>query len=210
MAKLSWGTPGARFYEAGVDRGVLFVDGAGVAWSGLTSVSEKSPGGDLQEFFLDGVKYAQLMAAENYEATINAISSPREFAVCDGSVEIYAGFSATQQRRKTFDLSYRTRIGNDTSGTDLGYKIHVVYSALAGPSERTHDTIGDQADPMSLSWDITTLPASLTGIRPTAHFVIDTTRADPADVTTLENLLYGTVSVNSSIPTPTALAAIFA
>lgn len=210
MAKLLWGSPGERYFETGIDRGVLFVDGSGYAWNGLTSVSEKSSGGDLQEYFLDGVKYAQIMSAEDFAATIEAISSPREFGVCDGSIEIYAGISATQQIRKTFGLSYRTRVGNDVNGSDLAYKIHVVYNVLAAPSERSHVSISDNIDAETMSWDVATIPSQLTGIRPTAHFVIDTRRADPADVTTLENSLYGTVSTSPALPTPAALVAIFA
>lgn len=211
MVKLAWGSPGARYFETGVDRGVLFVDGTGYAWSGLVSVEEKSSGGDLQEYFLDGVKYAQIMTSENFVATLEALSSPREFGVCDGSFEIYSGFSAGQQRRKSFGLSYRTKIGDDLNGVDASYyKLHVVYNALVGPAGRTHSTLSDNVNPETTSWEISTVPEALSGVRPTAHFVIDSRRADPTDLATLEDLLYGTNVTTPTLPTSTALAAIFA
>jgi hypothetical protein len=210
MTKLAWGTPGERYYETGIDRGVVFIDGVGYAWNGLSSVTEKSSGGELQEYYLDGVKYAQITTAEDFEATIEAYSSPREFAVCDGSYEIYNGLTATQQRRKTFGFSYRTRVGNDTSGTDLGYKLHVVYNALAAPNEKSHSTESNSVAPEKMTWDVTTVPNQLTGLRPTAHFVIDSRRADVPDLTALENLLYGTDVTTPSLPTAAALVAIFA
>lgn len=210
MTKLVWGAPGERFFETGVDRGVLFVDGTGYAWNGLSSVSEKSSGGDLQEYYLDGIKYAQILTAEDYAATIEAYSAPREFSQCDGSFEIYSGLSATQQRRKEFGFSYRTLVGNDISGQDLGYKLHVVYNAIAAPSEKTHSSTSDSVDAQTMSWDVTTVPNQLSGIRPTAHFVIDSRRASVPDLTELEDLLYGTNVTNPSLPTAAALVAIFA
>jgi hypothetical protein len=210
MTKLAWGTPGERYYETGIDRGVVFIDGVGYAWNGLSSVTEKSSGGELQEYYLDGVKYAQITTAEDFEATIEAYSSPREFAVCDGSYEIYNGLTATQQRRKTFGFSYRTRVGNDTSGTDLGYKLHVVYNALAAPNEKSHSTESNSVAPEKMTWDVTTVPNQLTGLRPTAHFVVDSRRADVPDLAALENLLYGTDVTTPSLPTAAALVAIFA
>ena len=210
MTRLSWGTPGERFYEAGIDRGVLYVDNVGFAWNGLTSVQEKSSGGEPQPFYLDGFKYVQISATEDFEATIEAFSSPREFGPCDGSTELYAGLTVTQQKRKQFGLSYRTKVGDDLTGTDLGYKLHVVYNALAAPSERNNKTIQNGADVMSLSWDIQTNPPTVTWMRPTAHFIVDTRRALSADVTALEDILYGTTSVAPALPSVTALLAIFA
>lgn len=210
MTKLSWGTPGEKFYESGVDRGVLYVDNVGYAWNGLTSVQESPTGGDPQPFYLDGYKYVQIAATEEFEATLEAVSSPREFGPCDGSSELYGGLTATQQKRKQFGLSYRTKVGDDLVGLDLGYKIHVVYNALAAPSSRNHETIGQDTPLTTLSWGITTQPPKVSGIRPTAHFIIDTRRASSADVTALENLLYGTNSTAPTLPTATALIAIFA
>jgi len=210
MTKLLWGSSGERYYETGIDRGVLFIDGVGVVWNGLTSVSEKSSGGEIQPYYLDGVKFAQIVTAEDFEASIEAYSSPREFGECDGRHEIYSGLTATQQRRKTFGFSYRTLVGNDVSGSDHGYKLHVVYNALAAPSERSHSSIADGSEPETFAWDVFTIPASVSGIRATAHFVIDSTRADLTKLATLETLLYGSSVTSSTLPTPTALVAIFA
>jgi hypothetical protein len=173
-------------------------------------VTEKSSGGELQEYYLDGIKYAQILTAEDFEATIEAYSAPREFGLCDGSYEIYTGLVATQQRRKEFGFSFRTMIGNDVSGTDLGYKLHVVYNALASPNEKQHNTRDDSASPEVMTWDVATVPNQLSGLRPTAHFVIDSRRALLADITQLEDLLYGTGSTTPSLPTAAALVAIFA
>jgi len=210
MAKLTWGTPGERYYEAGVDRGAVYIDGVGIAWSGLTAVSEKSPGGDVSEFFLDGIKYAQLMSAEDFEATVEALGYPREFAQCDGTLEVHNGLFATQQRRKTFNMTYRTKVGNDVSGIDLGYKIHLVYNALASPTDRSNQTLTDAAAPMTFSWNMTTVPSQVSGIRPTAHFVVDSRTANAGVLATLENLLYGTNVAAPNFPTASALVAMFA
>jgi hypothetical protein len=209
MTKLVWGTPGERFYESGVDRGVVYIDGTAYAWNGLLSVSEKSSGGDLQPYYLDGVKYAQLMSSEEFEATLEALSSPRQFGPCDGSKELYAGLTVTQQKRKTFNLSYRTKIGSDLS-EDLGYKIHIVYNALAGPSERANATVTQSLDPIRLSWGITAIPAQVTGIRPSAHFVVDSTRANSTKLALLEDYMYGTNISVPFLPNPVDLVALFA
>lgn len=210
MTRLSWGTPGERYYEIGVDRGVVYVDNTGYAWNGLTSVQEKASGGEPQPYYLDGYKYVQVSATEDFEATIEAFSSPREFGPCDGSTELYAGLTVTQQKRKQFALSYRTLLGSDTSGLDLGYKIHLVYNALAAPSERNNQTQETGVELMSLSWAISTNPPTATSFRPTSHFIIDTRRALPAKVTALENILYGTNSTVPNFPTVAELLALFA
>lgn len=210
MAKLSWGTPGERYYEAGVDRGVLFVDNVGYAWNGLTSVQENPNGGEPQPFYVDGYKYVQISSSEDFQATIEAYSSPREFGPCDGSKELYSGLTATQQKRKQFGLSYRTRVGDDLVGLDLGYKIHVVYNALAAPASKSHESVGQDIPLTTLSWEISTQPPQVTGLKPTSHFVVDTRRAAPSDVTALEDLLYGTDSTAPTLPSVSALIAIFA
>jgi hypothetical protein len=210
MARISWGTPGEKFYEAGVDRGVLYVDSAGVVWNGLSSVQESASGGDPQPYYLDGYKYVQLAATEDFQATIEAYSSPREFGPCDGSTELYSGLTVTQQKRKQFSLSYRSKVGDDISGLDLGYKIHLVYNALAAPSDRDHKTIGDGVDLTTLSWAISTQPPTATGFRPTSHFIVDTRRTTSGRITTLEDILYGTVSTSPRFPTVTELLAIMA
>lgn len=192
MPRLSWDAVGQRFYETGVDRGVLYVEAnPGVAWTGLTSVSESSSGGEAKAYYIDGVKYLNISSAEEFEATLEAFASPSEFGPCDGTVSVQNGLFVTQQPRKSFGLSYRTKIGNDTDGTDHGYKIHLVYNALAAPSDRANKTMGDSTDPLGLSWTITTLSPVVTGFKPTAHFVIDS-RFTPTEILIeVEDTLYG-------------------
>lgn len=208
MAKLNWGAAGERFYESGVDHGVLYIDGVGYAWSGLISVTESSSGGQARPFYIDGFKYANIASAEEFEATIQAFSAPREFRRCDGSPEIYGGLIATQQPRRPFDFSYRTMVGNDTD-PNYGYKIHLVYNALAAPSQRTNSTQGENGDIPSLSWALTTRPPMVSGIKPTAHFVIDSRSTSPLILTLAENLLYGSDSSTATMPTVTELLALF-
>lgn len=210
MTRLAWGTPGQRYYETGVDRGVLYLPSQpGVAWNGLVAISEAPTGGDPRPYYLDGVKYLNIASSEEFEAVIGAYSAPPEFAVCDGTVQIHNGLFATQQKRQSFGLSYRTLIGNDTESSDHGYKIHLVYNALAAPSTRTNTTMGDQAAVSAYSWKISTLPPAVTGIKRTAHFVIDTRYTDPAVLTAVEDVLYGTEITSASLPTPDELIAIF-
>lgn len=211
MPRLEWDIPGNRYYESGVDRGVLFVDNnAGVAWSGLISVSESPSGGEARPYYLDGLKYLNLSSAEEFEATINAFSAPGEFAPCDGRISLANGLFATQQPRKPFSLTYRTGIGNDVVGMSAGYKIHIVYNALAAPTDRDYTTIGEDSDPTQMSWAITTLPPQLTGLKPTSHFVVDTRVASAGFVTALEDRLYGTAVDISDLPTPAELVALSA
>lgn len=209
MTRLDWGKPGERFYETGVDRGVLYIDAVGYAWSGLVSVAESLTGGEAKPRYIDGFKYANVAAAEEFEATINAFSAPREFGPCDGSVSVYNGLIATQQPRRPFDFSYRTKIGNDTEGADHAYKIHLVYNALAAPASRTYTTLGQENSPQTLSWRLTTLPPKITGLKPTAHFVIDTRTAPLATLEEIENILYGDAGTNAAMPTVAELMAIF-
>lgn len=209
MTKLDWSAPGQRLYEMGVDQGVLYVGGIGYAWPGLVSVSESTSGGDPKPFYIDGYKYLNLASAEDYAATIEAFSCPAEFGPCDGAGIIQNGLIATQQPRKSFGFSYRSRIGNDTQGTDYGYKIHVIYNALAGPSNQKYSTLSDKDTPDTRSWDITTLAPSITSIRPTAHFVIDSTTTDPATLVTVENTLYGSDDSDATLPLVADLIAMF-
>ena len=211
MTRLSWAATGERFYETGVDRGVLYVGlEPGVAWTGLISVSETPTGGEPRPFYQDGIKYLNLAAAEEFAATINAFSAPKEFAPCDGISSVQNGLFATQQPRKAFGLSYRTNIGNDVDGQNHGYKIHLVYNALAGPSERTNATMGAEVQPTTLTWQITTLPPSLTGRKPTAHFVIDSRYALPSLLIDVEDILYGNETSEARLPTVSELVDMFA
>lgn len=209
MTRLTWGDSGNRFYETGVDRGVLYTNGVGVPWNGLTAVKESPSGAEPTPYYIDGVKYRNLTAAEEFAATIEALSSPPEFDACDGVAQIHNGLFVSEQPREPFDLCYRTLVGNDLDGEDHGYKIHLVYNALAAPTERANSTRTDSPSPMGLSWTISTMPPPLVNRRPSAHFVIDSRTTDPGLLIDLEDILYGSDDLVSSIPTPTELVALF-
>lgn len=212
MTRLIWDKRSERFYETGVDRGVLYpITGNGVAWNGLISVEESPSGGEAKPYYFDGDKYLNISAAEEFEATITAYSCPTEFGVSDGISEIHNGLYATQQPRKSFSFSYRSLIGNDVDGSDHGYKIHLIYNALAAPSQRNNNTIGDSSGVLQLSWKITTLPPAIQpGYKRTSHFVVDSRYADPEVLSSLEDLLYGTDADAPSLPTVAALIDLFA
>lgn len=210
MTRLEWGTAGERYFESGIDRGVLYLQNeSGVPWNGLTAVSESPSGGEPKPYYIDGFKYLNIASAEEYEADISAFSSPPEFGVCDGTVSISNGLFATQQPRQPFGLSYRTLIGNDTEGAEHAYKIHLIYNALAAPSSRDNTTTGDSAEPMSLSWSITTMSPMITGIRPTAHMVIDSRLTPPEYLSAIESILYGSESTSSRQPPISELMDLF-
>ena len=212
---LVWDAVGARKYETGVDHGVLYIpDVAGVyntgfAWNGLTGVTESPSGADATPFYADNLKYLNLVAAEQFGATIEAYTYPDEFGQCDGTALAKKGVLVGQQSRKPFGLSYRTEIGNDLLGTGFGYKLHLVYGALAAPSERKHTTVNDKPEAMPFSWAVTTTPVLVTGFKPTAVLTIDSTSVAPADLTALETLLYGTAVIPPALPLPTAVIALF-
>lgn len=208
MTRLNWGTTGERYYEAGVDRGVLYIAGVGVPWNGLTAVKESPSGGEPTPYYIDGIKFRNLSAAEEFEATIEAFTSPPEFTVCEGIVSIHNGLFVGGQPRVPFSLSYRTNIGNDVDGQDHGYKIHLVYNALAAPAQRENNTLGESPEPMNLSWGVTTMPPALANRRPSAHFVIDSRTTDPLLLQDVEDILYGSTTLVSSLPTPTELVAL--
>lgn len=210
MTRLSWGAVGEKYFEAGVDRGVLFVDNAaGVAWNGLVAVKEAPFGGTPTPFYYDGFKYLQLASAEEFTATIDAFSAPWQFAECDGSSSLSNGLFAMQQPRKQFSFSYRTLVGNDTEGVDHGYKVHIVYNALAAPSQQNNSSISNSTTPITLSWAISTAPIRVHGLKPTAHFVVDSRYADPAVMAEVEDILYGTALVPPRLITPEDLARLF-
>lgn len=210
MTKLIWGTIGERFYEAGADRGVLYLNnGISVPWNGLISVKEASDGGDPTPYYFDGFKYLNLSSSEEFKATIEAFSSPSEFTLCDGAVAVGNGLFITQQPRKAFGLSYRTKIGNDIDGLTYGYKLHLVYNALAAPSSRDNNTITDSLDPNTLSWEITTSPPPLSLFKPSAHLIIDSTKTLSSLMITLEDLIYGSTDTEPTLPTPDELIILF-
>lgn len=196
MAKLVWDKTGDRLYETGVKNGVLYIPTAGVyskgvAWNGLTAVTESPSGAEATALYADDTKYLSLMSTEEFGATIEAYTYPDEFAACDGSAELADGVMIGQQKRSTFGLCYKTTIGNDTDGNDHGYKLHIIYGAMAKPSERAYASINDSPEAITFSWEITTTPVNVTGAKPTASLVIDSTKADPSKLAALEDVLYG-------------------
>ena len=205
MAKLVWDKTGDRLYETGVKNGVLYIPTAGVyskgvAWNGLTAVTESPSGAEATALYADDIKYLSLMSTEEFGATIEAYTYPDEFAACDGSAELADGVMIGQQKRSTFGLCYKTTIGNDTEGNDHGYKLHIIYGALAAPSEKAYSTINDSPEAITFSWEITTTPVNVTGAKPTASLVIDSTKADPSKLAALEDILYGKDSEPASEP----------
>ena len=206
--KLSWDETGKRFYETGVKQGVLYVqdtDGSypnGVAWNGLTAVTESPSGAEATPLYADDIKYLNLMSVEEFGATIEAYTYPDEFAQCDGSAQIGKGVMAGQQKRKTFGLCYKTVLGNDVDGNAHGYKLHLIYGAMAAPSEKGYTTINDSPEAITFSWELTTTPVSVTGFEPTASIVIDSTKADKSALGELEEMLYGSESAAPKLPLP--------
>ena len=196
MAKLVWDKTGDRLYETGVKNGVLYIPTSGiyskgVAWNGLTAVTESPSGAEATALYADDTKYLSLMSTEEFGATIEAYTYPDEFAACDGSAELADGVMIGQQNRSAFGLCYKTTIGNDTDGNDHGYKLHIIYGALAAPSEKAYASINDSPEAITFSWEITTTPVNVTGAKPTASLVIDSTKADPSKLAALEDILYG-------------------
>jgi len=217
MAALVWDAVGQHLYETGVDHGVLFVYDSsesaynhGVAWNGLTAVTESPSGAELTALYADNIKYLNLMSAEEFGGTIEAYTYPDEFMECDGSVEPTTGVIFGQQKRSMFGFSYRTRIGNDTDADDYGYKIHLVYGAMASPSERAYNTVNDSPEAITFSWEFSTTPVSAgEEYRPVSHIVIDstkfTTTSTKAKLTAFLTTLYGGENTESTLPLPAAV-----
>ena len=216
MARLQWDKTGERVYESGVDHGVLYVMdgtgayGTGVVWNGLTAVTESPSGAEPNPQYADNIKYLNLISAEEFGATIEAFTYPKEFEQCDGTASLAPGITIGQQARKTFGFSYRTKVGNDVEGQDAGYKLHLVYGALAAPSERAYSTINDSPEAITFSWEVTTTPVAVAGHKSTAILTIDSTLVDEADLTALEDLLYGptTGTGTPKLPLPAEVMAI--
>lgn len=217
---LEWDKTGEHVYETGVDRGVLYVmdaNGAypqGVAWNGLTSISESPSGAEANAIYADNIKYLNLFSAEEFGATIEAYTYPDEFALCDGSAALLTGVMIGQQPRKTFGLCYRTVVGNDVAGESYGYKIHIIYGAMASPSEKAYQTINDSPEAITFSWELNTTPVNVTGHKPTATLVIDSTKTTEGKMTAIEQVLYGTpasgsdAAVAARLPLPDEIASI--
>lgn len=210
MAALTWDQVGERFFETGVDRGVLYLPDEtgdyknGVAWNGLTTVTESPSGAESNPQYADNIKYLNLISAEEFGATVEAFTYPDEFAECDGTAVPTPGVSVGQQGRRVFGLCYRSRLGNDLEGTDHGYRLHLVYGAQAAPSEKAYGTINDSPEAIAFSWEVTTTPVPVTGLKPTALIVVDSTVVDEATLATLEAALYGGAGVGAEphLPSP--------
>ena len=212
MAKLTWDNTGERIFETGVKQGVLYPiqsDGKytkGVAWNGLTAVTESPSGAEATALYADDIKYLNLLSNEEFGATIEAYTYPDEFAECDGSAELATGVMIGQQKRKTFGLCYRTTIGNDVEGNDYGYKLHLVYGCLAAPSEKGYSTINDNPDAITFSWEVSTTPVNVEGFKPTSQITIDSTKAEPTKLAALEAVLYGSAETEAKLPLPDEVA----
>lgn len=211
MSKLVWDATGERYYETGVKMGVLYVQSAGtypkgVVWNGLTAVTESPSGAEATPLYADDIKYLNLMSNEEFGATIEAYTYPDEFAECDGSAALAAGVYIGQQARKTFGLCYRTVVGNDTDNNAYGYKLHLIYGALAAPSEKAYSTINDSPEAITFSWEVSTTPVNVTGHKPTACVTIDSTKVDGDKLAALEAILYGSDEEEARLPLPDEIA----
>ena len=216
FAPLAWDETGKKLFETGVSNVALYpqdttgVYGTGVAWNGVTNISESPSGAEATTLWANNGKYLNLYSVEEYASSIEAYTYPDEFAECDGSAEIAKGVSIGQQTRKSFGLAYKTLIGSDTDGNDHGYKLHLVYGCKAAPSERSHATVNDSPEALSFSWEISTTPVSVTGHKPTASVEIDSTKVDPAKLAALEKILFGSDTAAARLPLPDEVATHFA
>ena len=212
MSKIVWDQTGERLYETGVKRGVLYVQDSGgtypkgVAWNGLTAVTESPSGAEATPLYADDIKYLNLISTEELGGTIEAYTYPDEFAECDGSASIATGVYIGQQSRKTFGMCYTTTVGNDVDSNAHGYKLHLIYGALASPSEKAYSTINDSPEAITFSWEVSTTPVNVTGFKPTANIVIDSTKATPEKLAALEKILYGDTEVEPRLPLPDEVA----
>lgn len=214
MAKLVWDKTGERLYETGIKMGVLYPmeSGAypkGVAWNGLTAVTESPSGAEATPLYADDIKYLELRSAEEFGATVEAYMYPKEFEACDGSATLAEGVTIGQQPRKTFGLCYRTVLGNDTDNESYGYKLHLIYGATASPSEKGYQTINENPEAITFSWELTTTPVNVEGFKPTASLTINSKDADPTKLAALEAILYGDAEGEARLPLPDEIATLF-
>lgn len=216
MSKITWDETGKRFYETGVDHGVLYVMdnntyGKGVAWNGLTSVSESPEGADATDFWADNIKYASMRAAENFKGTIEAYTYPDEFSACNGEAQLVKGVTMGQQARSAFGMCYRTWLGNDTTpASEKMFKLHILYGCTVSPSERSYETVNDSPDAITFSWEFETTPVPVTGHQPTAILVIDSRNVEETKMNALMDKLYGTTSEEPTLPTPDEIKTLLA
>lgn len=216
MAKITWDGTGSRLYETGIKNAVLYPinsDGEytpGVAWNGITSISESPSGAEANALWADDIKYLNLYSAEEFGATVEAFTYPDEFADCDGTAELVSGVRIGQQPRKVFGLCYRTTVGNDVDGEAHGYKLHLIYGCMASPSDKSYSTINDSPEAITFSWEITTTPVNVTGAKATANIVIDSTVVGAEKMALLEAKLYGTAESDPELPLPDAIKTLLA
>lgn len=212
--RLTWDDAGKRFYETGVKQGVFYPqddNGAypkGVAWNGLTALTESPEGAEPTPLYADDIKYLNLLSTEEFKATVEAYTYPDEFAECDGSGSLVEGVTIGQQDRKTFGLSYRTSLGNDVKGNEYGYKLHIVYGCLAAPSEKAYATVNDSPEAITFSWEISTTPVNVTGFKPTASLVLDSVKLGAAKMKAIEDVLYGSSAAEARLPLPDEIKSI--
>lgn len=212
--RLTWDDAGKRFYETGVKQGVLYPqddNGAypkGVAWNGLTAVTESPEGAEPTPLYADDIKYLNLLSTEEFKATVEAYTYPDEFTECDGSGSLVEGVTIGQQDRKTFGLSYRTSLGNDVKGNEYGYKLHIVYGCLAAPSEKAYATVNDSPEAITFSWEVSTTPVNVTGFKPTASLVLDSVKLGAAKMKAIEDVLYGSSAAEARLPLPDEIKSI--
>jgi hypothetical protein len=216
MSKLVWDKTGEKYYETGVSNGVLYPQSSngtypkGVAWDGLTAFTESPSGAEATPLYADNKKYLNLISAEDYGVTIEAYQSPEEFDECDGSKEVAPGVYAGQQNRKVFGFVCKTLIGNDTDGTEYGYKLHLVYNALATPSEKAHSTTNESPEAMTLSWTLSTTPVEVPGVKATACLTIDSTKTEAGKLAALEAILFGGDEIEARLPLPAEIITLMA
>lgn len=212
--KIEWDKTGERLFETGIDHGVLYPQATGgtypkgVAWNGLTAVTESPSGAEPTPLYADNIKYLNLMSVEEFGFTIEAYMYPDEFAECNGEGSLVQGVTIGQQKRKAFGMSYRTLIGNDVDGDSHGYKLHLIYGALAAPSEMARNTVNDNPEAATMSWECSTTPVTVDKFKPTSHIIIDSTKADPTKLEALEKKLYGDGVAEATLPLPNEVAEI--
>lgn len=210
MTRITWSQVGERYFEAGIDRGVLYIDGSpGIPWIGLVNFTKQQSGGESIPRYLDGIKISNRTSPENFEGTLDAYTYPEQFEQCDGTARFQNGLRITQQRRRSFSMVFRSKIGNEVGGLDLAYKLHILYNLKAEPSNRGYRSLADQSEPIVFSWKVTSRPERISGFRPSAHYIVDS-RDIPAELLTqLEDILYGTELIDASIPSPGELLFLF-
>jgi hypothetical protein len=214
MTRLSWEETGSKVYEAGLDRGVLYLDDSeGIPWVGLVSVSDAPSGGDSRAYYLDGVRHINRSAPEEFNGTLEAYTYPPEFEACEGGSQLANGLNIQNQPRSEFGLSYRTLVGNDVDGLSHAYKIHLIYNALAAPSEKANASLNDSTEPMTFSWDISTRQIKFDdasfGTRYGSHLTLDSRVIYPWAMVAIEDILYGSDTEEARLPTPRELLDIF-